>query len=212
MEIEIDKILKILKEEVKKFNKPVVTKFSIDYNDPFIILISTVLSQRTKDSITEIASSRLFEKAKNPFDMLKLKEEEIERLIYPVGFYRTKAKRIKEICKTIIENYNGKVPDTIDELLKIKGVGRKTANLVITLGFNKPGICVDTHVHRISNRIGFVKTKTPFETEMELRKKLPKKWWKIYNDLLVQWGQNVCKPVKPLCNDCAISKYCKKII
>ncbi len=212
MKDKIDIIIKILKKEVKKFKEPIVTKFSIDFNDPFIILISTVLSQRTKDKITERASERLFNKARTPYDILKLKVEEIEELIYPVGFYKIKARRIKEISRKLIEEYNGKVPDNLEELLKIEGVGRKTANLVITLGFNKDGICVDTHVHRISNRIGYVNTETPFETEMELRKKLPKKYWKIYNDLLVTWGQNICKPVKPLCEKCAISRYCKSFV
>lgn len=205
----IDKIMKILKKEVKKFEKPIVTKFSIDYNDPFIILISTVLSQRTKDKITEVASEKLFKKARDPNKMVQLKEDEIEKLIYPVGFYKVKAKRIKEICNVLIEKYEGNVPNKLEELLNIKGIGRKTANLVITLGFNKLGICVDTHVHRISNRIGYVKTKNTLETEMVLRKKLPKKYWKIYNDLLVQWGQNICKPVKPICGKCAISRYCE---
>lgn len=207
-EKDIEKIIKILRKEVKKYGKPIVTKLKIDFNDPFIILISTVLSQRTRDEITEKASFKLFSRAKNPYEILRLKEEEIEKLIYPVGFYKVKARRIKGICNTLIEKYGGKVPDTIEELLKIKGVGRKTANLVITLGFDKYGICVDTHVHRISNRIGYVKTRTPYETEMVLREKLPKKFWKIFNDLLVVWGQNICRPVKPLCERCAISKYC----
>jgi len=179
--------------------------------DPFIILIGTILSLRTKDEITDKAMERLFKKAKTPDEMLKLSNEELEQLIYPVGFYRKKAKTIREISKTIIERYKGRVPDELEELLKIKGVGRKTANLVITEGFNKPGICVDTHVHRISNRLGVVKTRNPHETEYTLRGVLPKKYWNIYNALLVTFGQNICKPVSPHCTICPLSHICKRI-
>ncbi|HPC78515.1 MAG TPA: endonuclease III, partial [bacterium] len=170
---DIEKIIEILRESVKEWKQPVVTQIAERDRDPFRILISTILSLRTKDEVTSIASEKLFSLARTPEEMLRLEEEEIEKAIYPVGFYRNKAKTIKEICKVLIERYNGRVPDDIDELLKLKGVGRKTANLVITLGYNKPGICVDTHVHRISNRLGYVKTKTPEETEFALREKLP---------------------------------------
>ncbi|WP_022846458.1 MULTISPECIES: endonuclease III domain-containing protein [unclassified Desulfurobacterium] len=209
--IDIDKIVEILKRESKKWDVPVVSLMSRHDRDPFKILISTILSLRTKDEVTARASERLFKKADNPYDMVKLSEKEIEELIYPVGFYRNKAKTIKEICKTLIGKYDGKVPDSLDELLKLKGVGRKTANLVVTLGFNKPGICVDTHVHRIMNRIGYVKTKTPEETEFALRKKLPKKYWKIINELLVALGQHVCHPTSPKCSICPIRDYCQKV-
>ncbi|WP_456436973.1 endonuclease III domain-containing protein [Desulfurobacterium sp.] len=209
--IDIDKIVEILKRESKKWDVPVVSLMSRHDRDPFKILISTILSLRTKDEVTARASERLFKKADNPYDMVKLSEKEIEELIYPVGFYRNKAKTIKEICKTLIGKYNGKVPDSLDELLKFKGVGRKTANLVVTLGFNKPGICVDTHVHRIMNRIGYVKTKTPEETEFALRKKLPKKYWKIINELLVALGQHICHPTSPKCSICPIRDYCQKV-
>ncbi|WP_297446357.1 endonuclease III [Desulfurobacterium sp.] len=209
--IDIDKIVEILKRESKKWDVPVVSLMSRHDRDPFKILISTILSLRTKDEVTARASERLFKKANNPYDMVKLSEKEIEELIYPVGFYRNKAKTIKEICKTLIEKYDGKVPDSLDELLKLKGVGRKTANLVVTLGFNKPGICVDTHVHRIMNRIGYVKTKTPEETEFALRKKLPKKYWKIINELLVALGQHICHPISPKCSICPIRDYCQKV-
>ena len=205
----IDKIIEILKEEYKKLKKPAVTQISYG-KDPFKVLISTILSLRTKDEVTIKASKKLFKHAKTPWEILKLPEEKIKELIYPVGFYKRKAKNILEICKELIEKYNGDVPDSLDELLKLKGVGRKTANLVITLGFNKHGICVDTHVHRISNRLGIVKTKTPEETEFELRKVLPKKYWIQYNDLLVTWGQNICTPISPKCSICTISAYCKK--
>lgn len=209
--IDIDRIVEILERESKKWDVPVVSLMSRHDRDPFKILISTILSLRTKDEVTAKASERLFKKADNPYDMVKLSEEEIEKLIYPVGFYRNKAKTIKKICKTLIEKYNGKVPDSLDELLKLKGVGRKTANLVVTLGFDKPGICVDTHVHRIMNRIGYVKTKTPEETEFALRKKLPKKYWKIINELLVALGQHICHPTSPKCSVCPIKDYCRKV-
>lgn len=206
---DIDKIMKELLKVTKSMPMPVVTEIKLVTNrDAYKILISTMLSLRTKDSTTRDASMRLFEKAGNPKDMLKLSEEEIAKLIYPVGFYRVKAKNILEVSKTIIDDYNGKVPDEIDELLKLRGVGRKVANLVVTEAFDKYGICVDTHVHRISNRFGYVSTKKPEQTEFTLRKKLPKKYWRVYNDTLVIYGQNLCKPINPLCNQCSISKYC----
>ncbi|WP_288623899.1 endonuclease III [uncultured Brachyspira sp.] len=206
---DIDKIMKELLKATKSMPMPVVTEIKLVTNrDAYKILISTMLSLRTKDSTTRDASMRLFEKAGNPKDMLKLSEEEIAKLIYPVGFYRVKAKNILEVSKTIIDDYNGKVPDEIDELLKLRGVGRKVANLVVTEAFDKYGICVDTHVHRISNRFGYVSTKKPEQTEFALRKKLPKKYWRVYNDTLVIYGQNLCKPINPLCNQCSVSKYC----
>ena len=206
---DIDKIMKELLKVTKSMPMPVVTEIKLVTNrDAYKILISTMLSLRTKDSTTRDASMRLFEKAGNPKDMLKLSEEEIAKLIYPVGFYRVKAKNILEVSQTIIDDYNGKVPDEIDELLKLRGVGRKVANLVVTEAFDKYGICVDTHVHRISNRFGYVSTKKPEQTEFALRKKLPKKYWRVYNDTLVIYGQNLCKPINPLCNQCSVSKYC----
>ena len=201
--------MKELLKVTKSMPMPVVTEIKLVTNrDAYKILISTMLSLRTKDSTTRDASMRLFERAGNPKDMLKLSEEEIAKLIYPVGFYRVKAKNILEVSKTIIDDYNGKVPDEIDELLKLRGVGRKVANLVVTEAFDKYGICVDTHVHRISNRFGYVSTKKPEQTEFALRKKLPKKYWRVYNDTLVIYGQNLCKPINPLCNQCSVSKYC----
>ncbi|TXJ38551.1 endonuclease III domain-containing protein [Brachyspira aalborgi] len=206
---DIDKIMKELLKVTKSMPMPVVTEIKLVTNrDAYKILISTMLSLRTKDSTTRDASMRLFEKAGNPKDMLKLSEEEIAKLIYPVGFYRVKAKNILEVSQTIIDDYNGKVPDEIDELLKLRGVGRKVANLVVTEAFDKYGICVDTHVHRISNRFGYVSTKKPEQTEFALRKKLPKKYWRVYNDTLVIYRQNLCKPINPLCNQCSVSKYC----
>lgn len=206
---DIHKIMKELLKVTKTMAMPVVTEIKLTTNkDAYKILISTMLSLRTKDAATRDASMRLFEKAGNPKDMLKLSENEISKLIYPVGFYRVKAQNILEVSKTIIEKYNGKVPDEIDELLKLRGVGRKVANLVVTEAYDKDGICVDTHVHRISNRFGYVFTKKPEQTEFALREKLPKKYWRVYNDTLVIYGQNLCKPISPLCGKCSVSKYC----
>jgi len=206
----IDDIVTILKRENKKYIVPIVTIVSMT-KSPFMVLISCLLSLRTKDKVTAEASNRLFKLANNPEKILGLSIKNIEKAIYPVGFYKTKAKRIKEICKALLDDYGGVVPDEIDELLKLNGVGRKTANLTVTLGYGKLGICVDTHVHRISNRLGLVKTKTPEQTEFALRKKLPQKHWLIYNDLLVTYGQNLCVPVSPWCSKCKIFKYCKRV-
>jgi len=208
---DIHDVIRILQKEVKKWEAPAVTRVAEKTKDPFKVLISCVLSLRTKDSTTAEASHRLFSLAGTPADMLKISAVRIEKAIFPVGFYRTKARNIIEICKSLKDHYNSIVPDSIDELLKLKGVGRKTANLVVTVGYDKDGICVDTHVHRISNRWGYIKTKTPEKTEEALRSKLPRKYWKIYNDLLVSYGQNLCKPVSPLCSQCKISEYCNRI-
>lgn len=178
---------------------------------PFRILISTMISLRTKDDVTEEVSRRLFSIADNPEGILKIDAKKLEKILYPAGFYRNKAKAIKETCGILIEKFDSKVPDTLDELLSLPGVGRKTANLVLSLGYGKYAICVDTHVHRISNRLGVVETKNPEETEFALMEVLPKKWWIKYNDMLVTWGQNICHPVSPRCSECAISKYCTKI-
>ncbi len=179
--------------------------------DPFKVLISCILSLRTQDKTTGEASERLFALAPDVTAMSMMRVEDIERAIYPVGFYRTKAVRIREICNVLINDYDFRVPDDIDELLKLKGVGRKTANLVVTLGYQKPGICVDTHVHRITNRWGYVHSKNPDATEHALRKKLPKKYWLEINGLLVAFGQGICKPVSPLCSMCSIHEFCEKV-
>lgn len=207
---DLPEILKILKKEVVQWKAPIVGTFVTAKNAPFKILISTVLSLRTKDKTTEEASHRLFALADTPEKMVNLSISQIEKAIYPVGFYHTKAKNILDICKTLIEKFDSRVPDDLDTLLTLKGVGRKTANLVVTVGYNKLGICVDTHVHRISNRWGLVKTKTPEETEMALRKILPKRYWIIFNDILVAYGQNLCVPVSPFCSRCKISQFCPK--
>ncbi len=207
----IEKIVETLKKELKKFGDPVVTKVAKEKRSPYRVLISTLLSLRTKDETTLKASERLFKAADTPEKMLKLSEEEIEKLIYPVGFYHRKAKQIIQISKILLDKYNGKVPDKLEELLSLPGVGRKTANLVLNEGFGKLGICVDTHVHRISNRLGLVKTKNPTETEFALMKILPQKYWIIFNTLLVTLGQNICTPISPKCSICPINKYCKKV-
>jgi endonuclease III len=208
---DIHKIIKILRKEIRRFEVPIVTEVSQRRRDPFEVLVTTILSLRTKDEVTREAARRLLEKVHTPQDILDVKEQELARLIFPVGFYKTKAKNLKNISKDLIEKFEGKVPDDLDELLKLKGVGRKTANLVVTLAFGKPGICVDTHVHRVSNRLGYVATKTPEATEMALREKLPRQYWIEYNDLLVTWGQNICRPISPFCSKCAIRPYCRQV-
>lgn len=208
---DIHNVIRILKEDVLKWATPAVGVIAERTRDPFKVLISCILSLRTKDETTVKASQRLFSLAENPSSMLNLTVEKIEGAIFPAGFYRVKARNIQEICRRLVIDYGSKVPDDIDELLKLKGVGRKTANLVVTIGYNKYGICVDTHVHRISNRWGYINTKNPEESEDALRKKLPKRYWKIYNDLLVTFGQNLCKPVSPICSRCNIIIYCERI-
>lgn len=206
-----NKIVPLLEKEIKKFGVPVVTQMCEDGGTPFNVLISTIISLRTKDEVTKIASDKLFKIANSPEQIIKLTNSEIEKIIYPAGFYKRKAITIKDICQKLIDKYNGIVPDDLDELLKFKGVGRKTANLVISMGFKKPAICVDTHVHRISNRLGIIKTPNAEKTEMVLRKILPKKYWRVYNDILVAYGQNLCRPISPFCSKCIISDLCQKI-
>ncbi len=203
-------VVKELKKTVKDFRTPSVTVIA-KKNDPFAVLVSCIISLRTRDEVTEPASARLFAMAKSPAELLKLSNAKIEKAIYPAAFFRNKASSLKELCKVLVEDYSGKVPDTLEELLKLKGVGRKTANLTLILGHDKPGICVDIHVHRISNRLGYVKTKSPDETEKVLREILPKRFWKGFNDLLVSFGQNLCKPVSPFCSTCPIENHCPKM-
>jgi endonuclease-3 len=208
---EIRHAIRILRREVPKWDVPIVTVVAESSRSPFHVLISCILSLRTQDATTTQAFRRLFSLADTPEEMLKLSSKKIEKAIYPVGFYRTKAKNIRAICGDLIGKYAGRVPDEIDELLKLQGVGRKTANLVVTLGYRKPGICVDTHVHRISNRWGYVRTKNPKETEFALRRKLPKQYWIEYNDLLVTFGQHLCRPISPMCNQCPLERYCDRV-
>jgi len=200
-----------IRRAIRPFKMPAVTAVAEKSRDPFRVLVSCLISLRTKDEVTDVASNRLFAKADTPATMLKLSEREIAKLIFPAGFYRTKGKRIREISQTLVNGYKSRVPETLEELLKFKGVGRKTANLVLTIAHGKPGICVDTHVHRISNRLGWVKTKTPEQTEMALREILPKRYWIPINDWLVTFGQNICQPVSPWCSKCPLHDDCPKI-
>ena len=204
-------MLSVLRQEIKQWKQPIVGTFASGPKGPFKVLISTVLSLRTKDATTAAASHRLFALADTPETMVKLSKPLIEKTIYPVGFYRTKAGNVLDICRVLLDKYDGRVPDDIDTLLTLKGVGRKTANLVVTVGYGKPGICVDTHVHRISNRWGLVKTKSPDETEEALRRVLPKRFWVEYNDILVCFGQNLCQPVSPFCSRCRIRAFCPRL-
>lgn len=207
----IDKVVGILKEALKGLPDPSVTLVGKRWKTPFHVLISCLLSLRTKDETTLPATERLFKLADTPAGLLKLTTTQIEKAIYPVGFYKTKARTIHGVCRDILDKFEGKVPNEIDLLLTMKGVGRKTANLVMTEGFGIKAICVDTHVHRISNRFGYVKTKDPNETEWALRSQLPEKYWIDYNAMLVLWGQNVCKPISPLCSTCPVIKFCDRV-
>ena len=207
---DIDKIVSLLKDAKQPQSEFV--KLMDSFKNSYLVLIACILSLRTNDKTTYPATLRMLELAKTPKEMKNVSVEDLSKAIYPVGFYENKAKQIIELSKTIDEDLGGKVPDEIEDLIKFKGVGRKTANLVLSLGFNKPAICVDVHVHRIFNRLGYIKTKTPEETEFALREKLPQKYWIDINTLLVTHGQNVCKPIKPKCSECPIARYCAKII
>lgn len=206
----IDEVLRRIRRTPLRRAAPVLTQMARRERDPFQILIACLLSLRTKDAVTGEASARLFRLGKTPAALLAIPRRAIERAIYPVGFYRTKAAAIHEICRRILAQHGGHVPDTMEGLLALPGVGRKTANLVLVEGFCKPGICVDTHVHRISNRLGYVRTKTPEQTEMTLRARLPAKHWPRYNELLVSFGQTVCHPTSPWCSRCPLAAYCPR--
>ena len=203
----IDDVLRSVRRLIRRWEEPVVGHYR---DDPFTTLISCLLSLRTKDAVTRAASQRLFRLARTPRKMLALPAARIERAIFPVGFYRTKARTIRAVCETLRERYRGTVPHDLEALLTLKGVGRKTANLVITLAFRRPGICVDTHVHRISNRWGYVRTRTPEQTEMALRRVLPRRHWRTYNNLLVTFGQHLCHPTSPWCSQCPLERPCAK--
>lgn len=207
----IGKILGIIEKQSSQWTPPSVSTIAKGPPSPFRVLIATLLSLRTKDEVTMAASRRLFQEADTPETILQLSKKQIEKLIYPVAFYRIKSVNILNICKDLIANHAGAVPKDLDSLMHFKGVGRKTANLVLILGYGIAAMCVDTHVHRISNRLGYIKTRTPDESEYKLRQKLPLKYWMKYNDLLVTYGQNQCKPVSPICSTCPLTKYCPKI-
>ncbi len=204
-------MIRRLRRTAPRWNPTALAIVADRTRDPFRVLIACILSLRTQDTTTGPASARLFAVAETPRAMLRLTPGQIETLIFPVGFYRTKARVILGICRDLLERFDGRVPDGIDQLLTLKGVGRKTANLVVTMGYGKPGICVDTHVHRISNRLGYVRTRNPEETEMALRATLPRRYWIGYNDLLVSFGQNVCTPVSPRCSACPVRALCRRV-
>ena len=209
--VNIGRYLDSLEKEVMKYRVPVVDLIGVQSRDSYRVLIATILSSRTKDEVTAEASARLFSRAPDIGSLAKMVTAEIRELIFPVGFYKTKAVHLQQTAAMLKDTYGGEIPDTIEELVKLPGVGRKTANLVLAVAFDKPAICVDTHVHRIMNIWGYVKTKTPLETEMALRKKLPKKYWKKVNRVLVAFGQGKCKPVAPHCDDCLLASDCAKI-
>jgi len=209
--LNIDKVYKALKKEFEKFQTPIVDTIEAQTKDPFKILVTTILSARTKDETTSKVVKTLFSVIEKPEDFEKYTFEEIEELIYPVGFFRNKAIHLKRLPKVLKETFNNIIPDEIEDLIKLPGVGRKTANLVRTIAFKKPAICVDVHVHRITNRLGYVQTKTPFETEMALRNKLPKKYWLMFNSYLVAFGQNHCTPRNPKCSSCVIYDECERV-
>jgi len=207
----IDRVIKAVKRMVSRWENPIVTKLAEKKRDPFRVLIATMLSLRTKDACTAEAAGRLFQLADTPPKTLNLDEKTIAKAIYPVGFYNTKARNILQVCRELIERFEGRTPDTIDELVTLPGVGRKTANLVLSQGYQIPAICVDTHVHRITNRWGYIETRNPLETEMTLRQILPKKHWIPINSLLVSFGQKTCAPISPWCSKCKVKKDCAQV-
>jgi endonuclease-3 len=209
----VEAVMRKLARAIDDHDLPAVEKIAEEsQEDPFEVLISTMLSAQTRDPVTAAASARLFKVARTPRTLARLTAKRIEKLIYPVSFYRNKAVHVKETCRILVERYRGRVPNTMEELLTLPGVGRKTANLVLILSFKSlKNICVDTHVHRISNRLGWVKTRTPEETEQALYKSTQDRWWPYINLYLVTWGQNVCKPVYPRCTACVISTHCPRI-
>jgi len=209
----IDRVLRTVGRTIEGMELPAIEKISESQSeDPFQILIGTLLSARTQDATTHAASTRLFRRARTPTSLARLSVAEIERLIYPVGFYRTKAKHVKACCEKLVTDFGGRVPPTMEELVTLPGVGRKTANLVLILGFkSRRNICVDVHVHRISNRLGWVRTTHPEETEQALYETIPSRWWPVVNLYLVTWGQNVCRPVRPRCGECSVARDCQRI-
>ena len=209
--INIDVVYNTLKTQFENYPSPVVELIEIQTRDPFKVLVTTILSARTKDQTTKDVAKRLFKTIDKADDFDNFSVEEIEKLIYPAGFYRNKAKALKKLPQVLNEKFAGNIPDTIDELIQLPGVGRKTANLVRAIAFKKPAICVDIHVHRISNRLGYVKTKTPFETEMALREILPFDYWITFNSYLVAYGQNHCSPRNPHCDTCVIYSECNRV-
>jgi endonuclease-3 len=207
----LGRVIRTLRRQAPRWRPTAVAEVAAEQPDPFRVLVACLLSLRTQDATTRRASERLFRVADSPAALLRQPVDRIARLIFPVGFYRTKARVIRAICRDLLRRFGGEVPADLDALLTLRGVGRKTANLVLTIGFGKPGICVDTHVHRITNRLGFVRTATPEQTELALRAKLPRRYWIGYNDLLVAFGQNVCRPLSPHCSRCPVAGSCRRV-
>ncbi len=204
-------VLSVLENSYKKSDAPSVTLIAETKKDPFFVLVSTIISLRTKDEVTIEVSRRLYNYVGSMEDILKISVTRLSEILYPAGFYNTKASNLIRIAEIVRDKYNGKIPDSMEDLLELPGVGRKTANLVLILGYNKEGLCVDTHVHRITNRFGWVQTKTPDETEFKLRERLPLVYWRIINDYLVSYGQTICRPVSPHCSVCGLNPVCPKI-
>ena len=205
---DIPAVNRLLKQAFHSVRAPIIDLVAIQTRDPFMVLVGTILSARTKDACTAAACGRLFQKVKSPEDLRRIPMAELKKTIYPVGFFRDKARHLKELPDVLDKKFSGVLPDTVEALCELPGVGRKTANLVVALGFDKPAICVDVHVHRITNRLGLVHTKTPYETEMALREILPVRYWKTWNSYLVSFGQTCCTPRNPHCADCPIAAYC----
>lgn len=208
---DIADVISLIGGAVKTERLPMIAASQGTSPDPYRILISTLLSLRTKDEVTRLADERLFALASTPEDMIRLSEDVIREAIFPVGFYRRKAQTIIAVSRELIERFSSRVPSTIDELVSIKGVGRKTANLVVSMGYGLPGLCVDTHVHRVSNRLGYVATATPDATEAALRKKLPRDYWIDFNGLIIAFGKSICRPLSPLCSSCPVRGYCDRV-
>lgn len=204
-------VVRLLKAEYERHNAPIVEFVKVRTGSVFKVLVATILSARTKDQTTAGAAARLFKVVRRPCDLRRISPKELEKLIFPVGFYRTKARHLKLLPDALDRDFHGVIPDSVEQLCRLPGVGRKTANLVVAVGFDKPAICVDVHVHRICNRLGLLKTKTPFETEMRLRRTLPLEYWKTWNSYLVSFGQTVCTPLRPKCIVCPIFRYCGRI-
>jgi endonuclease III len=207
----ITTVYRILEKEFDKHRMPVVDLIEMQTKDPFKVLVTTILSARTKDQTTTAAAQRLFSRVTTPYDLERLPVEAIEKLIFPVGFYHDKARHLKELPAVLRERFGGVIPQTVEELIELPGVGRKTANLVVAVAFNKPAVCVDIHVHRIFNRLGYLTTATPLATEMELRNYLPVKYWTTFNSYFVSFGQNRCKPIRPDCGGCPVRRYCGRV-
>jgi len=208
---DIPAVCRLLRREYAKRYAPVVKLAELRADDPFKVLVTTILSARTKDEMTIQVAERLFSRVKGPGDFRRMSQDDIEKLIFPIGFYRTKARHLKLLPEALDSRFGGRIPQSVEELCELPGVGRKTANLVVVDAFDKYGICVDVHVHRITNRLGLVRTRNPLETEMALRKILPRRYWKRWNSFLVSFGQTVCKPVRPLCGLCPIYRHCARI-